>query len=145
MKQHKLRLILHLYFCLELGRLVCSDSKLAAEGKNYFRHFIRWAVASTGKIRNEYEILARKCQRKGVAGCINRVKRLVAGFRPRRSRFELMSGHEEFVVNKVAPARFSPTTSASPPNYRSTYCSPIISHPIIGHYTYILNNDSVNK
>jgi hypothetical protein len=61
MKRNKFPL--RLYFCLGLACVVCSDSKLTAGRKNYFRHFFRWAVTNTGKFRKEYKILARKYQR----------------------------------------------------------------------------------
>jgi hypothetical protein len=61
---------------------------------------------------------------------VPQLRRLVAGFPPRRPRFEPRSGHVRCVVEKWHWGRFSPTTSGSPANYNSTDCSKlIVYHP----------------
>jgi hypothetical protein len=60
---------------------------------------------------------------------VSYLRGLVVVFRQRRPGFESMSGHVGFVVDKVAWGRFSPSTSASPANSRSTDCAtPVTSH-----------------
>jgi hypothetical protein len=56
---------------------------------------------------------------------VSYLRRLVAGFPPRRPRFEPGSGHVGFVVDKVHWGKFSPSFSVSPANLYSTDCSTI--------------------
>jgi hypothetical protein len=48
--------------------------------------------------------------------------------------FEPGSGHMEFVVDKVALGRFSPSTSVTPANLHSTNCSTIT---LIDHLGFV--------
>jgi hypothetical protein len=56
------------------------------------------------------------------------LRRLVAGFPPRRPGFETRSGHVEFVVDKVAVGRFTPSTSVSAASSHSISCSMLITY-----------------
>jgi hypothetical protein len=57
---------------------------------------------------------------------VPQLRRLVAGFPPRRPGFEHRSGYVGFVVDRVHWSRFSPSTSVSPANCHSTDYSTFI-------------------
>jgi hypothetical protein len=61
---------------------------------------------------------------------VPQLRRLVAGFPPRRPGLEPRSGHVGFVVDEVALGQVFPSTSVSPANFHSTDCSILtIYHP----------------
>jgi hypothetical protein len=62
------------------------------------------------------------------------LKRLVAGFPPRRPEFQPGYSHVGFVVDKVALGRFSPSISVSLANLHSTNFSTITITIIRGWY-----------
>jgi hypothetical protein len=62
---------------------------------------------------------------------LNDLKRLVAGFPPRRAGFDLGSGQVGFVVDKVALGMFSPSTSVSLASLHYTNCFTITLHHLV--------------